>query len=237
MIQKIKMSHNIEAALLRCTSPGIGRPVTEAPFDVGLGGRTFRIATNGNVLLAADVGAASVMTPSFGDSPLLPEIGPVIERHIHSPKVWSSRESLRAWAGEDYRRACSKLAGKKDCEKCHSAGYVTCEYGHEHACPVCDGDGYIRETCAACVGTGMLNNDPAPIGIPALSVTVDAHLIGGMFDLLPGDPIGVAPGRTQRIGRTESVAFSGPGWMLIVVAMPGALDMPTLRNLTTTVEA
>lgn len=211
------MSQNLEAALLRCTDPDDGRPITAAPIDSILDGRAVRIATTAEVLLVAGQDDTE-----YAPKPLFEPLLSVIEQHNQPPTLWASRESLIAWAGQDYRRPCPECADgmtrSTECADCDGSGYVECNYRHRHECPECKGEGHVDMKCPAC-DDGVLHKDQAPISIPALSITVDAHLIGGLFDLLPGDSIGVVPGPVPSSGPMLSVAFCGPDWLLIVAGL------------------
>lgn len=210
---------NLYAALLRCTCDD-GRPLTAAPFPAVVDGRPVRIATTGKVLLMVDDPAGDAGATCEHTSVL-----DVVQRCADQPKHRASRAALIAWAGQDYRQKCAEceggLVGSQKCRECRGEGVVYCDLDHEHDCPACDGEGWTGAPCAACEKTGLLFHARAPISIPALSCVLDAHLIGGLIDLLPGDEIGILS------IRDFSVTFRGPGWMLIVMG----LNMPADRAI------
>lgn len=220
-------SHNIDAALALCRDPHDEREICQAPFRSVVDGRPCRIATDGKKMLAVDdLGAPEPATPARpAPQPALTHSGPAT--------CTASRDDLIAWAGHDMRRPCPECAAAmKDankCAECSSTGTVICDYDHEHECPKCRGAGKLGTKCDACHGSGSTQNDYAPISIPALPITLDAHLIGGLIDLLPGDEIGIVPG-PLRGAIAESVAFRGPGWLLIVLGLRATESLRSLQT-------
>lgn len=53
--------------------------------------------------------------------------------------------ALREWAGTDdgICRTCGGVGvtGTRPCGECSGTGEVECDYGHDHDCPECDGEG------------------------------------------------------------------------------------------------
>ena len=216
------MNEHLEAALLRCTEPRVTRPICAKPFAAVVEDRRVRVATNAKTMLMVDDPQGD--PEDDGSKEKWPSWRAVIAAHMLPPAHFISRERLARWAGQDYRHPCPDcddgLTGAKKCAKCDGAGEVTCEYDHDHDCPDCDGNGRTGKTCAACNGVGNVFDQLAPINAreldAALDVLVDAHLIGGLFDLLPGDEIGMARGPKDSAG---SLAFRGPGWLLVVYGL------------------
>ncbi len=225
------MNHPIEAALARCTVPDSDRSVIAAPCSGVVDGRAVAIATDGKKILMVDDldGDFTNNAPST--------LWAVIRRHNLTPTHRVTRDALIAWAGTDYRRPCEKcdegLIDRRKCEHC-TDGWAECNLGHEHECRYCNGEGFTGKRCDDCAGTGNLNDNAAPISIPALAVTINAHLIGGLFDLLPGDDIGIAWGPLHTSDDCGVVSFRGDGWLLILAGMRSH-EAP-LRTLTCTME-
>jgi hypothetical protein len=210
------MNTNFDAALARCTDPRDGRTMTAAPFSAVVDGKTVCVATDAKKMLVVDDPDNGYYGNAF------PNALEIIRKCCHPPTHRVTREALIAWAGKDYRKPCDKcdkgLIGRRKCEHCDE-GYVECDLGHEHECEHCDGEGATGKPCDACNGTGRLNDAIVSISIPDLAITVDAHLIGGLFDLLPGDEIGICRESPKMPEGTGMVAFHGPGWMLIVMPL------------------
>ena len=215
------MESNVEEALLRCTTQD-GREITSAPFSTIADGRPVRIATNGRLILMVDSHEAAI-APSEHDNVVMP----IIAKCSAKPTHHATREDLIAWAGHDYRRECPEcdggLKGSSECGECSGEGVIECDLGHEHDCPECDGTGKVGAPCEACGGHGAVFYKHAPISIPAFNAVLDAHLIGGLFDLLPGTSIGVSQ-------HGEITAFRCPGWMLLVMRL-AAPESESIRRL------
>ena len=209
---------DLESALLRCTSES--RPLYATPFPAVVDGRTVRIATDGKLLLMVDDPGGDADAEC--DSVVLG----LINRYSNPPTLHASRADLIAWAGQDYRAPCQEceegLTGSQKCQECDGEGVVWCDLDHEHDCPKCKGAKWIGTPCTFCEASGFLHNKKVPIYIPALAISLDAHLIGGLFDLLPGDEIGIA-------GDLLVAVFYGPGWKLMVAAM--RTDATSIRRL------
>ena len=89
------------------------------------------------------------------------------------------------WARSQYGTVCVAVPVMpeptlKDCEECEGMRFVTCDYGHEHKCPECDGDGEV-----------LANPYWKTGGLPRLGV-VYAHKIlaagGKLFGRIDADP-------------------------------------------------
>ena len=203
------MNANLEAALARCTIDD-GRAVTAAPFSAVVEGRPVHIATDGKMLLIVDDPAGDANAAGWEQAMA------VISRNNAPPTHQASRADLIEWAGQDYRTPCPEceqgLIDAKKCKRCGGKGVVECSMDCEHECPNCKGEGWSGTACAACNASGFLQNETVSISIPALSINLDAHLIGGLFDLLPGERIGIVDGPAGAV-------FHGPGWRLIVASL------------------
>ena len=225
------MNDNLKAALARCNDDD--RPIIAGIFSAVVDGRRVCIATNGKKLLVVEEdGGHAEASQDF-----LQIVQPVLDSHAGPATQQVSRDALIAWAGQDYQQPCSVcddgLIDSKKCEHC-DGGYAVCNLGHAHECLHCKGEGSTGKECAVCQGTGNIHHDVVEISIPAIGITLDAHLIGGLLDLLPGDWIGIAAGTPPKIGPSQSVAFYGVGWKLIVAALR-ATSKP-VRELTETVK-
>jgi len=228
------MNDSIDAALARCTDPDGVKLITAAPFSAVVDGRAVQVATDGHKLLMVDA-------PGFaGDDDVLdafPRAVAMIRENNLTPTHRVTRGALIEWAGPDYRRPCLEcdegLVGKRECPHC-DAGHLMSKLGREQDCDVCLGTGFAGLTCTDCDGSGRINGVIAPIGIPALSTFLDAYLIGGLFELLPGDDIGIAMAASQSESGFQPVSFRGDGWLLLV--MPLTCETIALRDLTLTME-
>ena len=205
-----------DKALERCAGHGHIAEFARAPFSAAVDGRPVRIATNGSVLLVTDdpVGDASAGC----DQMVLSLIG----RCRAPPTHHASRDDLIAWAGPYYRTPCMEcehgFLGVEECKRCRGECVVMCYMGEEHDCPACGASGFTGTPHAACCATGFLHDDSIPIDIPALPAILDAHRIGGLFDLLPGEQVGISDAKLYRSGGSP-VIFYGVGWTVIVNAM------------------
>lgn len=220
------MDSVIESMLNRFTSKD-GMLFPSEPFLSSFGGRNVRVATDGDTILMADDHSGDV-----GASP--PENVAFIMTACSGPSTHSAeRQSVSEWAGHEFRAGCPRcggggsMPGKMTCNRCKGCGYLICNLDHEHACHVCGGIGKKDRTCRECGGSGSVNNSVVLIGVPSLSIAIDAHLVGGVFLSLPGSVIGIHLART--IGSKWCV-FTGAGWMLAVPAKTSRCK-GTIRNL------
>lgn len=197
---------DIEKALERCTMEG-GHPFLQDAL-VHINGRITRVACNGKLMLLADA------PDGIGAAECDERARKLIERCSAPPTHHVARSDLIAWAGQDFRTPCLEcdggVVGSVKCGRCDGYGAVECDLGHDHECEECDGNGAKGALCAACGATGHLHNAIVPIGI--LASLIDAHLIGGLFDLLPGDDVSV-------LAQEGAVAFRGAGWVLIAAPL------------------
>lgn len=193
---------NTEQALLKVTDPN--HFAVFAPFNAEIDGKPCRIATDGAALLVV-----------FGDYPdpdlALSDCVRGVIKQRSKPTRTASREAVIAWAGSVHRELCSKcdlgMVNPTKCTACNGAGERTCDLGHDHDCTECD-EGLVGEKCTECV-KGYLNAKPVDIGIYGLDITLDAHRIGGVIDLLGGDRV--------EIGVKDGIAtFYGGGWLMMV---------------------
>jgi len=135
--------------------------------------------------------------------PYLQKTKNIIERHLSKPTMLASRDALIEWAGKPYRLPCEK-----------------CEDGIR-----------VNDECHECGGYGYINHNIVQIGIASTPVEIDAHLVGGMFDMLPGEQIGIIYSSADDIGFVREVSFSGPGWLMIVACLRKYDDTQPVRML------
>lgn len=158
-----------------------------SPAGPSFAATPFPAVVDGQPVRIATDGKLLLMVDDPGgdaDAECDPVVLGLINRYSNPPTLHASRADMTAWAGQDYRTPC----------------------------PECDGEGWTGTPCTSCKTSGFLHNEKVSINIPALAISLDAHLIGGLFDLLPGDEIGIS-------GDVMAAAFYGPGWKLIVAVV------------------
>lgn len=219
---------DLEKALQRCIDPNHISDNIIKPFSVRVGERSFRVGAKATILFAIESGDYSVDS----DCDAYPKnIKSVIGRHLSKPTMTASRDALIEWAGKAYLRQCEKCEDRIDCLECEGSGEVECDLGHDHECRSCNGSGHVVGKCAECNGDGYINCNIAPIGINSTPVEINAHLVGGMFDMLPGEQIGIIYSYADDIGIVREVSFSGPGWLMIVACLLKLKENPPVRML------
>ena len=219
---------DLEKALQRCIDHNHIRDNITKPFSVRVGERSFRVGTKATILFAIESSDYSVES----DCETYPQkIKNIIGRHLSKPTMAASRDALIEWAGKAYLRQCEKCEGRVDCLECEGSGEVECDLGHDHECRSCNGSGHVVGKCAECNGDGYINCNIVPIGINSTPVEISAHLVGGMFDMLPGEQIGIIIGEAGNDGIVREVSFSGPGWLMIVACLWRYDDTRPVRML------
>lgn len=177
------------------------------PWRLSAGGEEFVAATNGHRALYLAIGkeASTRQTALCGydmrDGGRLSDLLATVPSPTHEV----GRDALLAAVGLG-----DPLTGRpkpEKCRRCGGRGEVECDLAHLHDCPDCDGLRRIEAQhgprWSADRDLLLLNGMPNPI---------DARMVRGVIENLPGDPILVS-------GSHKMVSFHGDGWVYAIATL------------------
>lgn len=200
---------DIDTALSAVCNPLDGRAFCHEPWTCVVAGQTYRVATDGRVLLAVEVADGEETFP--GTLKATVEQLLTAERDRPDlPEQPVGRGEFIAWAGS---------VKKKGCEACKGEGYrETCEACGSEGCDECE--------CTACGGTGRIPHEACPVAVRDDPPYFDATLFGGIVDLLPGDTLILS-----NIHDYDTLRVHGDGWQLYVMRLALRTDDRPTRVL------
>ncbi len=160
------------------------------PFAVKGRDSTWDCATNGQALVLA-------RGSTFPERQEAPKVMTVVPEKSKTPLRCKFSE-LREWC--DF----GPQSLSTECDECKGTGDVECDYGHDHECPECGGDGEI------------IPCQPAKPGRSG-EIIVNRRLLWAYLAPIP-DP-GEFVEITAAGDEFHPVRFDGDGWIVVVMGM------------------
>ena len=206
-------THDYYGSLRAICNPVDARVITAEPWLVTLSEQTFAAATDGARALyvatrAAGIDAEAERLQYFYEYCDQPHLANLLSK-VPEPTHQIDRGALLAAIGPGDMVTWVI----NPCRRCEGSGKVDVHVGARR-------DDALLRTCHACDGEGKIsqrsdsgNCDPLQIG--GMPAPIDAHLLRGIFEHLPGDPILLSVFPTN----IDTVVFHGPGWVFLIACL------------------
>lgn len=185
-----------------------GRWITANPWAITVDGKTYVVAIDGYRALYI-VDPKPIYPPAPDAAPHASILGQAPPYGAHHHEFDRAELMAAIDDGEiiDWGQQCTRCAG---------TGELRCNLGDDHECQDCGGHGTLSSRRYSRWGIA-----PVQTTIGQRSECVDAQLLRGVFQHLPGDPIGAA------INPGNALYFFRPEWVLAVTTLEtGALNPP-----------
>ena len=196
-----------------CT-PADARVITAEPWLVTFSEQTFAAATDGARALYVATGAAGIDAEA--------EHLQYLYEYCFQPHLANLLSKAPEPTHQIDRGALLAAIGPGDlvtwvinpCRRCEGSGKVAVDGGARRR------DDALLYTCHACDGQGKMcqrsdSGDCDPLQIGGMPAPIDAHLLRGIFEHLPGDTILLSVFPTN----IDTVVFHGPGWVLLIACL------------------